>query len=53
MLFQVFRVSLFSDFFPVAPARSSFASALLDLKSASVGPFYSLEIKCFENSCNN
>ena len=53
MYFQVFRVSLFSDFFPIAPARSSFSFALRDLKAASVGPFFSLEIKCFESSCNN
>lgn len=39
--------------FPIAPARSSFASALRDLKAASVSSFNSLEIKCFESSCNN
>ncbi len=39
--------------FPIAPARSSFASALRDLEAAPVGSFNSLEIKCFENSCNN
>lgn len=56
MLFQLFCRDWTrrpSSTFPIAPARSSFSSALRDLKAASVGPFNSLEIKCFENSCNN
>ena len=56
MLFQVFCRDLTripSVCIPIAPARSSFASAFRDLNAASVGPFISLEIKCFENSCNN
>lgn len=56
MIFQVFCrdwTRCPSVCFPCAPARSSFASAPRDLKAASVGPFNSLEIKCFENSCNN
>lgn len=56
MYFQVFCGELYCRpclAFPIAPARSSFASALRDLKAATCNPFYSLEIRCFESSCNN